>query len=131
MSKWEWDRKSIRDYREKHEPYNDFEKMMLDQFKESPFMLPIWKNRFSGKRTCWECGETVLSSKQTLPSRLVVMTLRCSNPTCTFFEQLVLTDEDEVIDYQRKPEIKTGGKARKPTKEEIEKFERALKAMKE
>jgi len=124
MDKWNWTRQTIQAYRQQHEPYNSFEKMMLEHFKDNPFTLSIWRKPFSKTKICSECGQgEILRSEEPLPSGLVVMTKRCSNSNCSFFEKVVLTDEDEVLDYERKPEMKTGGRQRKITREAIERAE--------
>ena len=34
MSKYQWDRNSIREYREKHEPYSKYEKFMMETLND-------------------------------------------------------------------------------------------------
>lgn len=136
MSKWEWDRKSIRDYREKHEPYSNFEGMMMDLFNR-PFSVALnrWPNRFDKDNTCLECGKGKVKREETnLPSGLKVLVLQCSNPDCCFFERFLFTDEGDVLDFTHEPKTKET-KHRKLSREEIEKkaqeFMRAMRKKKE
>ena len=130
IDRWEWDRNHIKEYREKVEPYNDYERMMIEVLNRGGFSaeLDMWKNSFlkdaQTHPVCRECHKGKIVTKETVEySGLTIMTRYCSNPECCFFEKVMLTDEDEVLDYEHKPEIKTGLSQHKFTDEEIKQLE--------
>jgi len=130
LDRWEWDRKSIKEYREKHEPYNSFEEMMLDGFRDSnkfsALSLESWKGRFAEKSSCWICKKGTISGSETvLPSGLIVLNRQCSAPSCLFFESLLLTPEDEALDFTHEPEEETPI-VRKLSKESIERAKESI-----
>lgn len=129
MNKWEWDRKSIREYRKKHEPYNSYEKMMMDMFEGNPFLIDIRKRNWHKRTECGFCKEGTRYGEEdkVLPSGITIMVRRCSNSNCGFFEKIVLDGEGKVLDYEHEPEIKTGGKMRKLTKEEMKQAKEFLR----
>ena len=128
---WEWDRKSIKLYREKHEPYSDYESFMLSLFGEekSPFKpnrAELWLNTKDEK--CQECAEGKIKSEDTiLPSGLRVHSKRCSNINCRFFENLVMSSQGEILDFTHIPKREWQPPKTKFSSEEIRKIEKTLR----
>jgi len=115
VDKWGWDREHIRRFREIHEPYDDYESFMLEKARVNPFWVEMWAS--SG------CVE-----KRVLPSGLTVLTKRAGGK----FEQYVLTDSGEVLDFNHEPKD-YHTRLNKPmvaTPELIERAERKLAELK-
>jgi hypothetical protein len=133
MDKWEWDRKHIRENREKHNPYTEFEKMMMDLVNQ-PFSVAFdYLTKYPKEdKDCFECmlahrKGKIKSEKTVLPSGLRVITRRCTNPDCPFFEETILTDENEILDFQHWPKEERGIGKTKFTEEEIKQIDLQVK----
>lgn len=85
---WAWDRECIRKYRDKHEPPDEHESLMLRVFSSNPHMLNIWRNQGGVKQT-------------DLPSGLTVLTRTHDGQ----WEQIALTDKGEVLNYTHEPKV--------------------------
>ncbi|MEM2254813.1 MAG: hypothetical protein QXD73_04415 [Candidatus Bathyarchaeia archaeon] len=86
MDKWSWDREHIRRFREIHEPYDDYERFMLEKARVNPFWVEMWASQGNVE-------------KRVLPSGLTVLTKRGEDS----FEQYVLTDSGEALDFSHEP----------------------------
>jgi hypothetical protein len=123
--KWEWDRNHIKEYREKHEPYNHYEAMIMDLANRpfSPMFDSLTKCSEEDK-DCWECKKGKVKCEETvLPSGLKIIIRTCSNPNCCFFEKVVVTDEHEILDFEHKPHKEWKTSKTKFTKEELKQLE--------
>lgn len=132
MDKWEWDRRSIKECREKHEPYSHFEATMMNSFNR-PFSpaREIWPNRFNKDNTCGECSEGKIERKETvLSSGLKAVVLECSNRDCCFFEKFLFTPESEVLDFThepRKEKVATRKLSQAEMEDAYKKFKRSMR----
>ena len=94
LDRWMWDRESIRKYREIQEPYDWNQEFMMDKFRNNPFFFEIWSSQ----------GEV---EKTVLPSGLTVLIKKHEKPRAKWdkdeWEQVILTDGNEVLDYDYEP----------------------------
>lgn len=84
--KWAWDKEHIRRYHEIHEPYDSYERLMIEEAASNPYWIEMWASQ--GNVT-----------KHVLPSGLMFLT-KCGKGK---FEQYVLTDTGEALDFWHEP----------------------------
>lgn len=113
--KWAWDKESIRRYRKTQEPYDWFQEFMMEQFKENPFTLDIWKRK------------TRTIKKDILPSGLIILTKH--KQVEGEWETVVLTDDGKVLDFDYFPK-KERPRRHEYIEEDFEKVKPLLKRMK-
>ncbi|MEM2609929.1 MAG: hypothetical protein QXQ47_06805 [Candidatus Bathyarchaeia archaeon] len=86
VDRWAWDKAHIKRYREVHEPYDSYEQLMIEKAASNPFWIEMW-------------GSQGNVTKHVLPSGLTVLTKSSQGK----FEQYVLTDSGEVLDFWHEP----------------------------